>query len=150
MGALAVLFLHGVPIFLWTDMGTDLVCWRCGESIENLPMPLTRLAECGSCHAELHVCKLCEFYDKHIADQCREPVVDYVKEKQRANFCDYFRPRANAYNPASNGQEKVMNNELNALFGIETKRDKDRGLNEEDRTRSELDRLFGVDGDMED
>jgi len=129
-------------------MEADLVCWRCGISIIDLPMPLARIAECRSCHAELHVCKLCEFYDTHVADQCREPVADYVKEKQRANFCDYFRPRPGAFNPAGNGQAKVANNELNALFGIET--ELDREVNGEDRTRSELDRLFGADDDTDD
>ena len=75
----------------------DLVCWKCGASLADLTLPLRRLEECRKCGAELHVCKLCEWYSIGVAKHCREPIAEEVKDKERANFCDYFKPRPGAY-----------------------------------------------------
>ncbi len=40
----------------------------------------------------LAVCKNCKNYDRAAYNECREPQADIVKEKDRANFCDYFTP----------------------------------------------------------
>ena len=125
---------------LLITMNHGLVCWKCGESIEDLPLPLSRLAQCKACHAELHVCMLCEFYDPHIADQCREPVADFVKEKERANFCDYFKPRPNAYTPKTDFQAQAAKAELDEIFGL--KSDADNSLSEAEKSRKKLDDLF--------
>jgi hypothetical protein len=97
-------------------MTHSLVCWKCGASLADFTLPLRRLEECRQCHAELHVCKMCEWYSVAVAKHCREPVADEVKDKERANFCDYFKPRSNAYQAVGNeaGQAK---NDLEALFG---------------------------------
>lgn len=47
--------------------------------------------ECPSCRIDLHVCIYCQFYDEGKANHCREPQADYVKGRDRANFCEYFR-----------------------------------------------------------
>ncbi len=48
--------------------------------------------ECLQCRSDLHVCKNCEFYDKKVYNECRETSADVVREKERANFCDFFSP----------------------------------------------------------
>ncbi len=48
--------------------------------------------ECLHCRADLHVCKNCEFYDVKVYNECRETSADVVREKERANFCDFFNP----------------------------------------------------------
>jgi len=45
---------------------------------------------CPLCGADLHCCLNCGFYEPNASKQCREPVVELVKDKGRANFCDYF------------------------------------------------------------
>lgn len=76
-------------------MATDsLNCWRCGAAVVDEPLPLSRTAECRQCRAELHVCRMCEFYDTSRAKACREPVAEPVPDKTRANFCGWFRPRS--------------------------------------------------------
>jgi len=30
------------------------------------------------------------FYDRAVSRQCREPMAELVRSKERANFCDYF------------------------------------------------------------
>ena len=73
------------------------MCWKCGASLDDEPLPLARTAECAACNADLHVCRLCEWYDTAVAKSCREPVAEEVHNKERANFCDYFQPRPGAW-----------------------------------------------------
>src|SRR5437868_7318489 len=96
---------------------TDLVCWKCGVSLGDYTLPLRRLEECRKCGAELHVCKLCEFYSIFVAKHCREPIAEEVKDKERANFCDYFKPRPDAYSAAGKTEATKAKSELDALFG---------------------------------
>jgi len=98
------------------DRIPGLVCWKCGSSIERLSLPLRRLEECPSCGAELHVCRLCDFFDRSVAKSCREPVAEEVRNKERANFCDYFKPRAGAF-AGPRPEADRSRAELEALFG---------------------------------
>jgi hypothetical protein len=94
-----------------------MVCWKCGASIADLSLPLRRLDECKQCGAELHVCKLCEFYSIAVAKHCRETIAEEVKDKERANFCDYFKPRPDAYSVAGRDAASKAKADLDALFG---------------------------------
>lgn len=98
-------------------MSNSAVCWHCGASLAELTPPLSRFDVCKQCHAELHVCLLCQFYDPIVAKQCREPIAEEVRDKRRANFCDYFTVRLNAYQPASVIATQQARSELNTLFG---------------------------------
>ena len=46
--------------------------------------------ECPHCHADLHICLNCRFYDTSSYGECREPSAQRVKEKDRNNHCEYF------------------------------------------------------------
>ena len=94
----------------------NLTCWKCGAALDALPQPLSRRAECPNCHAELHVCRLCRHFDPAKAKQCREPVADEVKDKTRANFCDWFQAQALVH-ASSAGKATAKRAELAALFG---------------------------------
>ncbi|PIV88126.1 MAG: hypothetical protein COW48_07730 [Hydrogenophilales bacterium CG17_big_fil_post_rev_8_21_14_2_50_63_12] len=97
-------------------MNNALVCWKCGASLADLPLPLGHRAECLACHAEQHVCRLCRHYDPAKSKQCREPAAEVVADKSRANFCDWFQPRPGAYVAAKNG-DSMARTKLDALFG---------------------------------
>jgi hypothetical protein len=98
-------------------MAHDLVCWRCGVSLAALALPLRRAEECPSCRADLHVCKLCQRYDRRLPKQCREDDAEEVRDKERANFCDYFKPRPGAFDAAGAAAEQQARDSLAALFG---------------------------------
>lgn len=115
-----------------------LVCWKCGASLEDMSLPLRRLDECRACGAELHACRLCEFFDPAVAKSCREPVAEEVKDKTRANFCDYFRPRAGAYAGVADGAADARA-QLESLFGG----DGGGGAANGDEARARLEELFG-------
>ena len=98
-------------------MNTELVCWRCGAMLDDLPLPFARLAECRNCRTELHVCRMCQYYDRSVAKSCREPVADEVNDKERANFCGYFTPRPRAHVPGNERPADAAQAALDALFG---------------------------------
>lgn len=87
-------------------------CHTCGSSVT--PEFVSRRDECPVCRSDLRVCLNCAFYDQAKANQCREPQAEPTKEKDRANYCDYFRFR-------EEGQEKTGKEEAeklwNTLFG---------------------------------
>lgn len=95
-------------------MPDSALCWKCGASLAQLSLPLLRLDVCQQCGAELHVCKLCSFYDVAVAKHCRETIAEEVRDKQRANFCDYFVLNEQAYKPAASLPSKST---LDELFG---------------------------------
>ncbi len=104
-------------------------------------MPLGRLAECLACRADLHVCRLCAFYDPRVSNRCREPVADAVKDKERANFCGYFQAQPGTYNPHADEQATIAQAQLEALFG-EPAMSKAGQRSEAEAAREQLERLF--------
>ena len=68
------------------------VCFSCGKEVERGPGPVGRSEECPHCHTDLHCCKNCQHYDPKAYNECREPVAEVVREKDRSNFCDHFTP----------------------------------------------------------
>ena len=121
----------------------SLVCWKCGADTSALPLPLSRFAECKSCHAALHVCRLCEFYDTRVAKSCREPVAEEVKDKTRANFCDYFKARPGAWTAPDRTAQGKAQTDLESLFGLSSGTAAGSPGTAE-AAKSELDRLFGL------
>lgn len=93
-----------------------LVCWKCGTSIADLSLPLSRTDECRACRAELHTCRMCRFYDTSKAKSCAEPVAAEVHDKERANYCDYFVAAGGRYRPPDPGADRARA-ALDALFG---------------------------------
>ena len=97
-------------------MAVVLRCYRCGESLAALTLPLSRLDECPKCRVHLHVCRMCERYAPRRPKGCSEEDAPEVRDKKGANFCDYFKPHANAYQPAEQQAEEAARAQLDALF----------------------------------
>ena len=97
-------------------MPEPLRCWKCDAPLSDLPLPVGRAEYCRACRAELHVCRMCRFYDTTKSGQCAEPVAEPVQNKERANFCGYFVPvsgRFKVADPAADSARAA----LDALFG---------------------------------
>ena len=92
------------------------VCWRCGADLAELTPPLSRNDECPSCRSQLHVCRMCCYYDPRVTKACREDDAEEVRDKDRANFCDYFRLAADAFDAQLAAADKEAAANLNALF----------------------------------
>lgn len=120
-------------------MSTDLACWKCGTLLEGVPMPLSRLSVCLKCSSELYVCLMCRFHDPKLRDGCREERAEHVQEKARANFCEWFEPRAGTYQGKDESPDAKAKAELDALFGGAPPAEP-----VSDPARAELDKLFGA------
>jgi hypothetical protein len=68
------------------------LCHRCGREVQ-LTSGLQRTDSCAICHSDLKCCLNCRFFDPHMSNQCREPQVDPVLDKDKANFCELFQYR---------------------------------------------------------
>ena len=107
----------------------------------DLLLPLPRHEECPHCRVQLHVCRMCEFFDAVAAQQCREPVADLVSDKSRANFCGYFTVNPHAFT-TSPDQADAPHRELDALFGDAASGASAEADVTEDAVQDELDQLF--------
>jgi hypothetical protein len=84
-----------------------MVCHNCGREIKVVGKVL-RTDECPHCDADVHCCKNCRHFDPGKNNQCSESQAEYVREKDRANFCDYFEPN-NRVPLTSRGGSQISN-----------------------------------------
>lgn len=132
----------------------DIACWKCGTPLPaDTPLPLSRRSKCGHCNADLHVCRLCRFYDTSKNNQCSEPMAERVVNKERANFCDYFEPNPRAFRGDNHSEADTSKETLDVLFGVDAGGSGDINsmageiLSEEEASREKLKDLFGLDRD---
>lgn len=97
----------------------ELVCWKCGVSLKEVPHPITRHSNCLACYAELHCCRMCKSYDTRYIGKCNDERADSVVNKESANFCEYFKPRPGAFASAEDKAARSAEAELKALFANE-------------------------------
>jgi len=95
----------------------SLLCWHCGASLAELSLPLSRRDECPKCRAELHVCRMCVHYAPRLLRGCDEDDAPDVRNKETANFCDYFKPSPKAFDAGRASAEAAARAELARLFG---------------------------------
>lgn len=117
-------------------------CWRCGAQLLDELLPLRRAELCPACNVDLHVCKMCGFFNPSVADACEETIATSVSNKERSNYCEYFKPSARAYKGTTADAASRARSELEQLFGGPAS-----GAGDTDaaRSQSELERLFGID-----
>ena len=90
------------------------VCWHCGQVLA--ATDYSREGECVGCRKQTHVCRNCRFYAPGRPNDCFEPVAEPVKDKQRANFCDYFEPSKDSHKPGPDVDQLKAN--ADALFDL--------------------------------
>ncbi|HOG15938.1 MAG TPA: hypothetical protein PLB96_01205 [Syntrophales bacterium] len=92
-------------------------CFRCKKEL-TVPRIVSRTDTCPSCGADLRCCRNCRFHDGAAYNACRETQAERVLDKQRSNFCDFFRFREAA--PAGEkapGTPGAARDKLEELFG---------------------------------
>jgi hypothetical protein len=130
-------------------MKKGIQCWRCGNAIRPDQLPITRLESCRHCHADLHVCRLCRSWNPRYTSKCSHDHAEPPLDKERANFCQYFRPAAGVYRNTATPPGATTLTDLEALFAADDEQPRDsddtRNITETERTRQALDALFGAD-----
>ncbi|MFZ4794977.1 MAG: hypothetical protein ACOYLN_12675 [Blastocatellia bacterium] len=92
-----------------------MICHQCGREVQVIGT-INRTDECPHCRHDLHSCQNCRFFDPGKSKQCRESQADYVKEKGRANFCDYFSPNRDVPLTARGGKQSVKPDDVRSAF----------------------------------
>ncbi len=89
-------------------------CHKCSKEIE-VADRVGRREDCPQCHADLHACMNCHFYDPKAYNSCKESAADVVQEKDRSNFCDYFTPSSREGSGKGSGRDDLLS-AAEALF----------------------------------
>ncbi len=128
-----------------------VVCWNCGCTLEEIPRPISRHANCPECFEDLHCCRLCIHFTPRLTGQCDDDRADPPVHKESANFCDFFRPLSGAYEDVRGSRRDVARQQLDALFGGDAEKEATdtptTGTSTEDNARVALEALFKNDGD---
>ncbi len=80
-------------------------CYKCSNELR-IDLDYGRQDTCSKCNFATHVCMNCEHYDRSRYNECTEPVADRVVDKEKANFCDYFKA-GNAISSGLSAAEKA-------------------------------------------
>lgn len=91
-------------------------CYKCNATITDIAY-ITRSDICKKCGFNLRCCMNCEFYDSGSYNECTESQAERVTDKEKSNFCDYFRFRGASGGDTSRfSSSKKKANPLDALF----------------------------------
>lgn len=68
-----------------------MICHHCSGELK-VGGYISRSDECPQCGSDIHSCLNCANYDPHAHNKCREPQAEWVTDRERGNFCDFFTP----------------------------------------------------------
>ncbi len=66
------------------------ICYFCGAVIDS-SLRIYRETTCPNCGRDLKICYNCKYYSPGSHWDCEESITEPVREKDRANFCEYFK-----------------------------------------------------------
>ena len=89
-------------------------CYNCGTEFEN---KVYRNTECSICGKDAKVCLNCRFYSPGSHWDCSENIREAVREKDRANFCDFFELGSNFKGSKGNDKKDTAKKTFESLFG---------------------------------
>lgn len=75
-------------------------CYQCGTEWTGSSKP-ARSDICKKCGAVIRCCRNCAHYSPSLHNQCEIPEAEYVGDKERANFCEWFEFRESDSTKAS-------------------------------------------------
>ena len=93
-------------------------CYSCHRTLDE-KMEVFRSTVCPQCGKDLRVCRNCTFYSPGAHWDCRETIGEAVWDKERANFCDYFRFRESGEGTQTGQTDKKARDTFQQLFGNE-------------------------------
>ena len=100
-------------------MSNSWQCWHCGTVVTDQPLPLSTYSECRHCRAQLHCCRQCQHFNPRLRADCDEPRAESYTEREKANFCDWFKLRREFFEPGETTSSADHHVELNTLFGTD-------------------------------
>jgi hypothetical protein len=95
-----------------------MFCWKCGTEVLEISgaRKILRTDTCSKCESDLHACKNCQFYDRQYHNECRETQAEWVSDKERANYCDYFAPSTRTAGTTAKSSTDHVKSAFDGLF----------------------------------
>ncbi|MGH9414704.1 MAG: hypothetical protein ACRD0Y_13320 [Terriglobales bacterium] len=93
-----------------------MTCWKCGRTITLKTAQKVNTRDTCACDADLHVCRNCRHFDPASHNECREVMAEWVRSKDRANYCDYFSPATADQPTGPQAQGKLAPEDARAQF----------------------------------
>jgi hypothetical protein len=91
-------------------------CYACGKKLI-IKEFIDRESICRYCQSYIHCCYNCKFYNLGVPDQCSESQADFVSDKSKANFCEYFALKEMDSPPINHDEDvRKVKAKLNDLF----------------------------------
>ncbi len=97
-------------------MGEEIkgYCWHCGAGLTRLDFG--RESRCPKCDKATHCCRNCRHYAPGRPNECTEPQVERVIDKDRPNFCDLLEPNPRDRGPAPDAGADALRAAAESLF----------------------------------
>ncbi|HCM25533.1 MAG: hypothetical protein A2Z99_01450 [Treponema sp. GWB1_62_6] len=93
------------------------MCWYCGSAVVDAE-PIGRSARCLDCSKDLRSCRNCRFFLPGGKGDCAESSTEFVSDKERANFCDWFALNPKFRSPsAGEGKSRKAEGDARSAFG---------------------------------
>jgi hypothetical protein len=89
-------------------------CYRCGKDL--LGNAFGRSDRCPACGVDARCCRNCAFEEPSYRSECRETQAEPVRDRESANYCDYFRPRSGPAASAGPRKDAGSRTAFEALF----------------------------------
>ena len=99
----------------------EFKCFKCKSSLDHLisnsssQTQISRSEFCISCNSDVKCCMNCSNYDINSYNSCLENQAEIVPDKEKANFCDWFKPKLGNTEENKNSK-KIILKELDNLF----------------------------------
>jgi len=91
-----------------------ILCHHCGREFQQ--EGISRRDSCPGCGSDMHACLNCRLYSKTASKQCTEPQAEFLRDKEKANFCDWFQPKTEKGGSGESEKDSARK-ALDDLFG---------------------------------
>ncbi len=92
-------------------------CFSCSSSLDKLLLvTIGRGETCEKCSSDVRCCYNCIHFDQNSYNSCAEPQAERVLDKDRSNFCDYFKLGENTYSKSGSGSKEDDLKKLDDIF----------------------------------
>lgn len=96
------------------DNKNQIICYACKKALDHEPsQKVFRSEECPHCQAYIRCCRMCKYYDPSSYNECKEPVAERILEKEKPNFCDFFKLAGSS---SDDDGKKSLLDAANSLF----------------------------------
>lgn len=87
-------------------------CWKCAKAVSETPVKVAFRAVCPHCGIDLHTCVGCRYYSPGKPNDCAVPGTEYIRDRERFNFCEEFKVKLDSSSAPDRGQEKKKFNSM--------------------------------------